>query len=87
VYVNQTAIEISGADLHSNTNMAIEEQRFGLFPRKDFTFDLFVINAANAISTLMDPNNDISEDHYRIGIWLGNFQAAPVARVIRQVLQ
>lgn len=69
VNVNLTAIEISGADLHSTTNMAIEEQGFELFPRKDFVFDLFVINAANTISTLLDPNNDIYEEHYRIGIW------------------
>jgi glycosyltransferase involved in cell wall biosynthesis len=69
VGVALTAIEISGADLHSTTNMAIEEQGFVLFPRKDFAFDLFVINAANTLTTLTDPDNDISQDHYRIGLW------------------
>ena len=69
VGINLSAIEINGADLHSTTNMAIEEQGFALFPRSDFAFDLFIINAANTISTLMDPNNDIYQDHYRIGIW------------------
>jgi hypothetical protein len=69
VGVNLTAIEISGAELHSATNMVIEERGFSLFPRKDFAFDLFVINAANTITTLTDSSNDIHDEHYRIGLW------------------
>ena len=69
VGVNLTAIEISGADLQSTTNLAIEEQGFSLVPRRDFAFDLFVVNAANTLTTLMDHSNEIFDDHYRIGLW------------------
>jgi glycosyltransferase involved in cell wall biosynthesis len=78
--MNLTAVEISGADLHSTTNMAIEEQGFALFPRKDFAFDLFIINSANTMSTLMDPNNDIYQDHYRIGLWHWETSKLPLAQ-------
>ena len=68
-HVNITAVEISGADLHSATNMAVDERGYELYPRKEYAFDLFVINAANTITTLMDPSNDIHQEHYRIGLW------------------
>jgi glycosyltransferase involved in cell wall biosynthesis len=69
VNMSLTAVEIRGADLHSTTNVAIEDQGLDLFPRKNFAFDLFVINAANTPSILCDPDNDIDPDHYRIGLW------------------
>lgn len=63
-----TAISISGADQHSHTNAMVSNLGIDNKPH-DFVFDIFLINAANTVPVFRDRSNQITDRHYRIGVW------------------
>lgn len=61
-------INIDGALQHSRTNNFFRNLN-SLKETQDYIFDIFAINAINTISTFSDSSNNISDYHYRIGVW------------------
>jgi glycosyltransferase involved in cell wall biosynthesis len=62
------AVAIGGADQHSHTNTMVSSLGIQGMPQ-DYVFDIFLINAANTLPVLRNRSNQISDRHYRIGLW------------------
>jgi len=66
--VSFVAVNITGAELHSNSNQWVMKKKY-LGEPTNYSVDIIAINAANTEPTFVRPQNRINLFRYTIGIW------------------